>query len=171
VTLVTGPLTEPYPADIRTIRVLTTAEMLAAVKQLVVDADILFMAAAPADFRPLKVARDKRKEERLSLEFVRTPDILTELHALKLKALLVGFSLETRDLVTNARNKLKAKGLDLIVANPVQTVDSDAIKATLLFRAGRPRSLKSLPKPEFARLLVAEAARLLNRPARGSRRQ
>ena len=73
---------------------------------------------------------------------------------------MVGFSLD--DSGARARTKLDEKHLDLIVANPFTTPGSGTIKARLVRRAGKPRSLKPLSKPEFARLLVAEVANLLH---------
>jgi len=73
---------------------------------------------------------------------------------------VVGFSHD--DSPARAQAKLTAKHLDLVVANPFATAGSGTIKARLVPRAGRPRNLKPMSKPDFARLLVAEVAGLLH---------
>jgi phosphopantothenoylcysteine decarboxylase/phosphopantothenate--cysteine ligase len=158
VTIVAGRTSVPLPAGIEVVPVTTTDEMLAAVRKLVPEADVLFMAAAPSDFRPATRAANKRKDTSLMLEVVRTPDILTELKQLEHHALLVGFSIETRNALANARKKLQAKGLDIIVANPVKTLDDDSVEATLVFKGGEPRRLARQSKADFAANLVREVS-------------
>jgi phosphopantothenoylcysteine decarboxylase/phosphopantothenate--cysteine ligase len=125
------------------------------------------MAAAPADFRPKTRDRNKRKDRSIVLELERTPDILTELSKIRHHARLVGFSLESRNLLVNSRAKLVQKKLDMIVANPVATLGSAEVRAVLIRRstAGRRPTVVRLPrmsKSEFADRLVAEAARALD---------
>jgi phosphopantothenoylcysteine decarboxylase/phosphopantothenate--cysteine ligase len=167
VKLVAGKTSMAIPAGLDAVRVASTEEMLAALRRLLPEADVLVMAAAPADFRPLTRARDKRKDKSIKLDLERTPDILVELGRVKHHARLVGFALESRNLVANARTKLQKKNLDMIVANPVPTIDSETIRATLV-RSRKPGvpgpavvQLPTLSKPDFAVRLVAEIARLL----------
>jgi phosphopantothenoylcysteine decarboxylase/phosphopantothenate--cysteine ligase len=120
VTLVTGPAAvEPFPG-VEVVRVQTTAEMAAAVAEALPLADVLLMAAAPADYRPAAplARKAKRAEGTLRIELEPTPDILGGTTARRKKgAVIVGFALETGDAVAGARAKLESKGLDLVVAN------------------------------------------------------
>ena len=102
-------------------------DMLEAVKKEYKDADCVIMAAAVADFRPASVAEDKIKkedsgEEKTILELERTEDILSWLGKHKKKGQkLVGFSMETKDLLENSEKKLKKKNADMIIANNLKT--------------------------------------------------
>lgn len=109
--------------SVEIIEVATAAGMLDAVRRSLPGASVLLMAAAVADYRPVEPAHHKIKKHRdeLTLELVRTVDVLSELQAdpARTGVFLVGFAAETNDLIANARGKLTAKGLDLIVANDV----------------------------------------------------
>jgi phosphopantothenoylcysteine decarboxylase/phosphopantothenate--cysteine ligase len=121
VVLVSGPshLAPPSGVDVR--RVETAAEMRDAVAAALPHAQALVMAAAVADFRPADPADEKLKKEagglpRVHLE--RTADVLASTRDLRRPgAVVVGFALETQDVVANGRRKLEAKGLDLLVVN------------------------------------------------------
>ena len=120
VTLVAGPLEVPVPSGVRVERVETTSEMAAAIGKLLPEKDILIMAAAPADFRPTAASKDKIKRATgaKTIDLEATADILaTTRDRRKKDATIVGFALETRELIANAERKLSDKGLDLIVAN------------------------------------------------------
>ncbi len=120
VTLVTGPIALEPPAGPETVRVETTADMAAAVAEALPLADVVLMAAAPADYRPVVRLEQKlkRAEGPLRLELEPTPDILAGTAARRRRgAVVVGFALESGDAVAGARSKLAAKQLDLVVAN------------------------------------------------------
>lgn len=120
VTLISGPSTLEPPPGVEVVRVESTAEMAAAVGEALPLADLLLMAAAPADFRPATSQAHKvhRAEGSLKLDLEPTPDILAEsLPRRKKGAVVVGFALETGDLVASAQAKLTAKQLDLVIAN------------------------------------------------------
>lgn len=105
---------------VRTVPFATAKDLFEAVKENIVDADALVMAAAVADYRPAVVAEDKVKKAdgALSIALERTDDILAWVGANKPEKLyLCGFSMETRDLIENSTAKLHKKNLDLIVAN------------------------------------------------------
>lgn len=165
VILVCGKTSLPAPGDVETIPVTTTQEMLDALAERLPEADLLFMAAAPADFRPKTAARHKLKARALSLELERTPDILTELGKVRHHARLVGFALETDDLLTHAAVKLARKKLDLIVANPAATLDGAEIEATVLSKDGSRRAFPQQSKADFAAALVELAAKSIERRA------
>ena len=112
----------PTPPGVQLVVVETAAEMQAAVNESSAGADIVVMAAAVADFRPIAAAPNKLKKDAGAPEIVleRTPDILAELGRVKpAHQVLVGFAAETDDLIANAESKLQRKNLDLIVANDV----------------------------------------------------
>jgi phosphopantothenoylcysteine decarboxylase/phosphopantothenate--cysteine ligase len=195
VTVIAGKTSVPVPDWLNPVRVTSTGQMLAELKRRVPDADILFMVAAPADFRPKARSRDKRKDRSIVLELERTPDILTELGKLRHHAKLVGFSLESRDLLANSRAKFVQKKLDMIVANPVETLDRERVKAVIIRRpqecgtgptgptsrtfprkaaSGVRFAVKRLPemsKPDFAARLMTETARMLSQGIKESRNQ
>ena len=125
VTLVAGPTPLPTPIGVDRINVTTAAEMRDATLTACADADLLLMAAAVADFRPETTAQQKIKKENsdLVLRMVRTPDILKAVANQRKQTgfprVAVGFAAESQDLTENARAKLAAKRLDLIVANDI----------------------------------------------------
>ncbi|MBU0742316.1 bifunctional phosphopantothenoylcysteine decarboxylase/phosphopantothenate--cysteine ligase CoaBC [bacterium] len=124
VTLIHGPLSVPVPAALgRRVAVETAAEMAAAVGEHLPGADLLLMSAAVADFAPASVSDGKLKKESLgtswNVPMMRTVDILAEVvdRAAHPGLTVVGFALETKDLVERALEKLRAKDMDFIVAN------------------------------------------------------
>jgi phosphopantothenoylcysteine decarboxylase/phosphopantothenate--cysteine ligase len=152
VTLITAsPL--PQPEGITVVLVETTAQMKRAVTKAVVKADALLMAAAVADYQPKTTAKAKIKKDspNLTLELVRTPDILGEVKGNFIK---VGFAAESDDLVANARKKLEGKKLDLIVANDITDRKSgfgvDTNKVTLIDKKGKVEKLPLMSKREVA---------------------
>ncbi|MBV8234339.1 MAG: bifunctional phosphopantothenoylcysteine decarboxylase/phosphopantothenate--cysteine ligase CoaBC, partial [Acidimicrobiia bacterium] len=126
VTLVTT-VNRPVAPDIETVLVETAADMEEAVFARAPDADVVLMAAAVADFRPKASAPDKIKKADGVPEIVLEPttDILAELGRRRRPGqTLVGFAAETGDVRSYASSKLRAKGLDLVVANDVSEPDA-----------------------------------------------
>ncbi|QAT61548.1 bifunctional phosphopantothenoylcysteine decarboxylase/phosphopantothenate--cysteine ligase CoaBC [Acidilutibacter cellobiosedens] len=121
VVLITGPvnLTPPYGVGI--IKINTTIEMLNAVEKNFDDCDILIKAAAPLDYRPETVSKDKIKKngESLQLKFVPNPDIAAYFGKLKKNQIIVGFAAETNNVIEYAKEKLKKKNFDFIVVNDI----------------------------------------------------
>jgi phosphopantothenoylcysteine decarboxylase/phosphopantothenate--cysteine ligase len=167
VTLVTAPTSLPEPLGIDVVKVNTAQEMRQAVENVTPRADALVMAAAVADYRPTKAAKDKIKkgEARLTLELECTPDILGSVKGNFIK---VGFAAESSNLVENAKQKLKQKGLALIVANDITASDSgfgaDSNRVTIIDREGKVDSLPLLPKREVADKVLDRVAELLPKP-------
>ena len=126
VTLVSGPSSLPVPVGVSRTMVETAREMREAVLAAYDTADVVIKAAAVADYRPKTVAENKVKKHdgELTLTFVRNPDILLELGAKKKGQILVGFAAETQNVEQYAREKLKKKNLDLLVANDVSEKDA-----------------------------------------------
>jgi phosphopantothenoylcysteine decarboxylase/phosphopantothenate--cysteine ligase len=154
VTLITAPASLPEPSGVEVIKVKTAAEMKKAVVGAVKKADALLMAAAVADYQPEVIARSKIKKEvaqNLTLKLVKTPDILSEV---KGKFIKVGFAAESEDLVANAKKKLKAKQLDLIVANDITQADSgfdvDTNRVIMIDKKGKAEELPLMSKREVA---------------------
>jgi phosphopantothenoylcysteine decarboxylase/phosphopantothenate--cysteine ligase len=129
VTLVSGPTAIPEPAGLEVARVRSAAEMRDAVVSRATSADIVIMAAAVADYAPVRAPEKITKDaEEMVLRLARTPDILSELGERRARgelsgALLVGFAAETSDMVARAREKRRRKQVDLIVANDVSRAD------------------------------------------------
>jgi phosphopantothenoylcysteine decarboxylase/phosphopantothenate--cysteine ligase len=161
VLLISGPTQLTPPRGVELIRVESAEEMRAGVLKNALRFDWVIMAAAVADWRPKRPLT--RKESKLSaktlkLELERTPDILGEL-AEKLKGrrrrpILVGFAAETGDVVRKAKEKLKKKGLDVIVANDIAQEDAgpevDTNIVTLIFKDDHIEELPKLSKRELA---------------------
>ena len=157
VRLIAGPLTVAPPAGIEVSPVESTEEMASAVAAALPAADVLIMAAAPADFRPAVAAttKIKKRSEPKQVELVPTPDILLSTRdARKPGAIIVGFALETNDAVSNGRGKLAAKGLDLIVVNDATEAGAgfgvETNRVTILSRSGSEEDLPLMSKREVA---------------------
>jgi phosphopantothenoylcysteine decarboxylase/phosphopantothenate--cysteine ligase len=126
VTLIAANVTLPDPAGVDLVRVGTTEELRKATLEAAAGADVVVMAAAPADFRPVAVAAQKIKKTddgaAPTIELALNPDIAAELGASKRPGqMLVAFAAETHDGLANARGKLARKRADLIVLNEVGT--------------------------------------------------
>jgi len=171
VTLVTAPTSLAEPVGVDVVKVNTAQEMRQAVENVTPQADALVMAAAVADYRPTKAAKDKIKKRGagLTLEMECTPDILGSVKGNLIK---VGFAAESSNLVENAKQKLKQKGLALIVANDITASDSgfgvDSNRVTIIDRDGKVDSLPLLAKREVAESVLDRVGELL--PKSKSRR-
>ncbi len=168
--LVLGPTHLPDPWGVHTVRVTSAQEMQEAVLRHAADAEVSIMAAAVSDFRPTdcapqKIKKGDRKSE--TCELVRTPDILAHLSRTTEGQILVGFAAETEDIVANAQAKLKAKKLDLLVANDVTDPASGFAVSTNRVRIitpdGRVESLPLLPKWEVAQRILNRVSRIIER--------
>ncbi len=162
VVLITGPTHLKPPYGITTVRVSTAEEMYGAVMSYFPQSTILVMAAAVADYRPKTVYTEKvkKKDSSLTLELERTVDILKELGRSKGGKLLVGFALETENLLENAKKKLGEKNLDLIVANSPASMDSDVSTAVLIDRSLNTRTIKECTKEELSSHIFSKIVEL-----------
>jgi phosphopantothenoylcysteine decarboxylase/phosphopantothenate--cysteine ligase len=169
VCLITAPVNLSPPVGARVVNVISAQDMLEAV--LNESADALIMAAAAADFRPQHTARDKMKKRdgipRIELEAA--PDILKTVTGQKSPQkryrVVAGFAAESKDLLDNASEKLRSKGLDFIAANDISAGDAgfavDTNRITLLFADGTTQSLPLMSKTEAAEKIIEHTARLL----------
>ncbi len=169
VTLITGPTNLPLPAVNNIIKVRTAQEMHKAVIDNFRKSTVIIKAAAVADYRPKVIALEKIKkdEESHSIELTRNPDIIAEIGKNKENILLVGFAMETKDLLANAREKLKKKNMDLIVANSLREegagFQKDTNKITIIDREGDVQSLPVMTKIEAAEKIMERVAGLLKK--------
>jgi phosphopantothenoylcysteine decarboxylase / phosphopantothenate---cysteine ligase len=167
VRLLLGPSAlRPGEAAITVRGFITTAELRGLLSEEAPRADVIVMAAAVADFRPAAAAIGKIRRggggEGLILQLEPTPDLLGELAARRAgwqRQLLVGFALEPREgLLASARAKLQRKGIDMIVANPLETMDASRIEAVVLGRDAAGEWERCTPgeisKEEFAAWLM-----------------
>jgi len=161
VTLVAGPNDLPAVAGVETVPVVSAGDMAQAVLDRSAGMDAVIMAAAVADFTPVKTAREKIKKhgDGLTLELQSTEDILKELGAQKKKGqVLIGFAMETEDLLANAEKKRKAKHCDYILANSIREpgagFQGDTNHVTILSAKGR-KDLGMRSKQETAEQILA----------------
>ena len=156
VTLVSGPTALEDPPGIATVRVISADEMLAACRRPFSECDVLVAVAAVCDFKPKHRFPTKQGKESLGrvLELEPTPDVVATLAAAKGSRLVVGFAAQTGDPVPEARRKLAAKGLDLIVANDVSApgvgFDALANRVTVLGPDDVVAELGPAPKRQIA---------------------
>ena len=169
VTLITGPTNLPLPSVENVIKVRTAQEMYKAVMDNYKKATVVIKAAAVADYRPKVIARDKIKKDdkARSIELVRNPDIVGEIGRNKKNIIIVGFAMETKDLLANAREKLKKKNMDLIVANSIREegagFQADTNKITILDMQGNTQSLPIMTKIEAAEKILERVVVLLKK--------
>jgi phosphopantothenoylcysteine decarboxylase/phosphopantothenate--cysteine ligase len=171
VVLIAGPVALETPVGARRIDVGTAAEMAEVVWREAEAADVLLMAAAVADYRPAQSQPFKIKRgEGLALELIPTVDILAGVAARRASAgkphVIVGFAAETRDLLEIARAKLRAKGLDLIVANDVTEPGAgfavDTNRVTLIDARGCIEPLPLMSKAAVAEAILDRVVALLS---------
>ena len=166
VTLISAPCCLEAPYGVEFVPVRTAAEMHQAVLAHANGSDILFMAAAVADYRPAVVSAEKMKKTpgNLMLELERTPDILASVAEMGVARprVVVGFAAETENVLANAQSKLARKKLDMIVANDVSVADSgfgvDTNRVTLLTPDGQQEELPLLSKEKVAERIIAATA-------------
>lgn len=167
VTLISAPTCLPAIYGTEMVSVRTAAEMHEAVMALRQQTDILIMAAAVADYRPAAMAEQKIKkgDGGLALQLERTVDILNAVAQARtdgMPGLVVGFAAETENLLTNARDKLARKKLDLMVANDVSATDSgfgvDTNRVILLTPDGEAHTLPLMTKFQVAEQVVNRVA-------------
>jgi phosphopantothenoylcysteine decarboxylase/phosphopantothenate--cysteine ligase len=168
VELITGPVALPDPIGVTVCRVETTKDLERAVAEALPSADVLVMAAAPADFRAASPSASKqpRSEGALAIPMEPTDDVLGATEARrKPGSVMVGFALETGDAVAKGRAKLERKHLDLIVVNdalePGAGFEHDTNRVAILDREGSLHILPLQSKEQVAdAILDAVEARL-----------
>ncbi|MGH9692040.1 MAG: bifunctional phosphopantothenoylcysteine decarboxylase/phosphopantothenate--cysteine ligase CoaBC [Candidatus Acidiferrales bacterium] len=168
VVLISGPTDLRIPEGVDWVPVRSTEEMRNAVRERASEANVVIMAAAVADYRPVatQAGKLKRGVGRLMLELEPTPDILAELGREKGSRILVGFAAETERIAENARAKLSRKGADMIVANDVTQegagFDTDTNVVTLFLRDGRDLPLPKMNKCDVANRILDQVLEIHN---------
>jgi phosphopantothenoylcysteine decarboxylase/phosphopantothenate--cysteine ligase len=166
VVLVSGPTSLQPPRGVELVAVRSAEQMAAAVLGRAEATDVVVMAAAVSDYRPASVApgKVKKTDGPVVLELVRTPDILQALGKQKGRRILVGFAAETESVEQYAQGKLRAKNLDLIVANDVSREDAgfgaDRNAATLIDAAGDVVLVPLVSKRELAERILDRVGEL-----------
>lgn len=157
VTLITSVKTEL--SGVNKIEIQTADELMQALKQEFPQTDVLVMAAAVADFKPMTVADQKIKknpnEDIFTIKLTKNPDILKTIAATKTKQFVVGFAAETQNLLDNAEKKLNSKNADVILANNVAQAGAgfgvDTNKITLLQKNHAPETWPLMSKIDVAK--------------------
>jgi phosphopantothenoylcysteine decarboxylase/phosphopantothenate--cysteine ligase len=170
VVLVSGPTTLTVPHGVTRFNIKTAEEMRDTVFKNRSACDIIIKAAAVSDYRPKQREEQKIKKgaDSLSLDLVKTPDILAELGKTTeaQPCVLVGFAAETEGLLANAEEKLRAKNLDMIVANDVSRSDAgfetDTNRVKMIYRGGQVEDIPLMAKEEVAHLVLDRAKTLLD---------
>lgn len=163
VTLINGPVSDAPPAGAAIHNVTSAEEMLASARKLSKSADIVIFAAAVSDYRPamrqdIKAKRADKKA--ISMELVMNPDIAATVGQSRKKGqLFVGFAAETHDIEAEAKRKLAAKNLDLIVANPIGSAGAgfgaDTNQGMIIGRKGVVETIPMMSKRAMARHILA----------------
>lgn len=175
VTLITGPTNLSLPSVENIIKVRTAQEMHKAVIDNYKKSTVIIKAAAVADYRPKVLAAEKIKKDDKprSIELERNQDIIAEIGQNKKNIVLVGFAMETKDLLANAREKLKKKNMDLIVANSLREegagFQTDTNKITIIDREGDVQSLPVMTKIEAAEKILERVEGLLKKKGGGKK--
>ena len=172
VVLISGPTTLQPPPGAVYVPVQTAEEMREASLQHLASASVVIKAAAVADYRVERPSATKiksgGKDEGLTLSLVANPDILKELAQRKGGAFLVGFAAETNDVRKHAADKLRAKGVDLLVVNDVSQqgigFDAEDNQVLLLDRWGGTLELPRMSKLEVAHAILDRVLALRSTP-------
>jgi phosphopantothenoylcysteine decarboxylase/phosphopantothenate--cysteine ligase len=168
VTLVSGPVNINTIEGVQLVKITSAKQMLNAVKEAVVGADIFIGCAAVADYSPLDLATQKIKknDEMMTLKLKRNPDILAWVATQENKPFVVGFAAESQRLREYATKKLNKKKLDLICANDISQeglgFNSDNNQLLLLDPQGNEKLLKIDSKDKLASQIIDEISRLIN---------
>lgn len=151
--LISGPVDLPWPEAMAGEKVESAQEMFDAVERQRENQDVIVMCAAVADYKPREILQNKKKKSsnNWQVELVRTKDILKHVgHNKKKSQLVVGFCLETENLLESAKKKLDSKKADVILANPASTLDADAVTLSWLDVSGRKQQWQEGQKEDVA---------------------
>ncbi len=166
VLIVSGPVDIEYPPEAELIEVVSTEDMLQECLSVFPACDGLIAAAAPSDYRPMRVQPNKiaKTGEPLKLHLVETPDVVALLAAVRQRQWMVAFALETEDQRMRALQKLERKSCDLIVANGPGAIHARNTEVEILDRNGHIHATLSGTKDEVAQGILRTIGRELIRP-------
>jgi phosphopantothenoylcysteine synthetase/decarboxylase len=161
VIFISGPVTM-FPRDVKLIKVTTALEMFKELKSNFKKADIIVSVAAIADYRPVKIRKHKIKKTHSTtfMKFTMNPDIIKYCGENKKKQVIVGFALETKNLLSNAKFKLKNKNLDLIVANEKKSFGANSTTVYILSASNTTIEIKNKNKKVIAEKIISETIRI-----------
>jgi phosphopantothenoylcysteine decarboxylase/phosphopantothenate--cysteine ligase len=169
VILISGPTVLSVPRGVTYVPVSTAVEMRYAVMKNLKQSTIIIKSAAVADYRPSVCAdaKIKKKDGPWTLCLERNPDIIAEIGKKKKERILIGFAMESEDLIKNAKAKMLAKNMDLIVANDVKQKDagfqSDTNIVKILDRDGGIEELPLMDKMDVADRILDRAKMIIAR--------
>ncbi len=169
VILISGPTVLSVPRGVTYVPVSTAVEMRHAVMKNLKQSTIVIKSAAVADYRPSVCAdaKIKKKDGPWTLYLERNPDIIAEIGKKKKERILIGFAMESEDLIKNAKAKMLAKNMDLIVANDVKQKDagfqSDTNIVKILDRDGGIEELPVMDKMDVADRILDRAKMIITR--------
>lgn len=169
VTLVTGKTDLSKPVGVDVVEICSAKDMFREVTERYFDQDIVIKAAAVADFKPKNVSDSKTKKENalLNIELEQTEDILKYLGSKKMHQVLIGFCMETEDLLENAKKKLQSKNLDMICANSLRTpgagFGTDTNVLTIIQKGEEAVQLPLDTKENLAAIILDKAAEIINK--------
>ena len=157
VVIVSGPVEVDYPPEARIVPVVSTEEMLAATAEEFEKCDGLIGAAAPCDYRPVRVAEGKMSKtgEPIDVRLVETEDVVAALGAKKGHRWVVGFALEAEDHRLRALAKLERKHCDLMVSNGIAAMNAAENEVEVLTPEGEVVGRFAGPKDEVARGILS----------------
>lgn len=153
VILISGPVNLDAPFGVNFVSVKTAEDMRKAVLKYYGKTNAVIMAAAVSDFKVKRSKEKIKKKDSLVLKLIKNIDILKELGKKKRKQKLIGFALETKDLVKNALKKLKEKNLDVIVANNAKTLSADKADFILIDKKNK-RKFLNISKRKIANKIL-----------------
>lgn len=168
--VVAGPVAVPVPYSVEVFAVESASEMLECVSEHIADADISVFAAAVVDYRPADPSEEKLKRadigSEMTLTLAENPDVARDTRAVrKAGSIAVGFALETKALVENARAKLEPKGFDMIVANGAEEegagFEVDTNRVILLGANGKTEELPLMSKDEVAEVILDRVSEMV----------
>jgi phosphopantothenoylcysteine decarboxylase/phosphopantothenate--cysteine ligase len=167
VVVVSGPVDVEYPRGVKTMSVVSTEEMLAACQDAFFDCDGVIGAAAPCDYRPVRIAANKiaKNGQPLELNLVETDDVIATLGEKKEHRWMVGFALETEDPRLRALAKLEKKSCDLMVLNSPAAMQALDNNVEILDPSGQVVATFSGDKQEVGRNILAVIEQRLIRPS------
>ena len=164
VVLVSGPVHLTYPRGVVLVKVETAQEMKDAILKHFQASDILVMSAAVGDWKPVIRERQKiKRKKKWLLELVPNPDILKEVSRIKQPwQKVVGFALETENLINNAHRKLKEKKIDLVVADtPTFFGSNGKSNVVFLYKDGTVEEFTDISKRDVAKKIIGIIDRCL----------
>lgn len=151
-----GEVTCPLPAEVEITRVRTSQEMLAALRHDFTWCDCLLMAAAVGDYRPERAVASKIHNKALTVNLEKNVDLLTQVTKQKAGKTVVGFSMEDKNQLSRARDKIKSKRLDFIVLNKPAAIGQTQIEASILRSQGGSAKFKIITKWQLANSILDE---------------